>query len=52
MWIVPRGAKAKILRQLERFGINARTLFPELDGLARGLMQTERFRQSDEYPSI
>jgi hypothetical protein len=49
-WVVPAKAKARILEELERFGINARTLFPELDGLARGLVQTERFRSKDEYP--
>jgi hypothetical protein len=50
LWIVPQSKKAQILEELERFGINDRTMFPELDGLARGLMQTERFRTGPEYP--
>jgi hypothetical protein len=49
LWIVPKERKKEILRQLERLGINARTLFPELDGLVRGLMQTEPFRSEEEY---
>ena len=49
-WIVPKDVKAQILAQLERFGINARTMFPELDGLAKGLIQSERFRSAEEYP--
>jgi hypothetical protein len=49
LWIVPKDDKKSILGDLERFGINARTLYPELDGLVKGLMQNERFRTPDEY---
>ncbi len=49
MWLVPKEKKKGLLQQLERLGINSRVLFPELDGLAKGLMQTERFRTKDEY---
>jgi hypothetical protein len=48
-WIVPKTSKKEILRHLDRLGINDRTLFPELDGLARGLLQTERFRSPEEF---
>jgi hypothetical protein len=49
-WIIPKEDKGELLRELERLGINSRTLFPELDGLARGLLHTEAFRLRDEYP--
>jgi hypothetical protein len=48
-WIIPREAKAGLSQELSRFGINSKTLFPELDGLARGLLQDEVFRQRVEY---
>jgi hypothetical protein len=37
---VPASAKPKALDDLERLGINHRTLFPDLDGVAQGLWQT------------
>ena len=49
-WIVLQDAKAKILEDLERFGINDRTLYPDLDGFARGLVHSEVFREPEEYP--
>ena len=33
--------KTDIVLELERLAINRRILFPDLDGLARGLWQTE-----------
>ena len=47
-WRVPSDFKQALLRQLERLGINARTLFPDLDGLARGLCHNEIFREEIE----
>jgi hypothetical protein len=44
-WTVPSGNKAGIILDLERVAINSRTLFPDLDGLARGLWQTELLRK-------
>lgn len=41
---VPARSKLTCLDDLERLGINHRTLFPDLDGLARGLWQTEVLR--------
>lgn len=35
------GAKKKILKELEDAGINRRMVFPDLDGLATGLWETE-----------
>jgi len=45
-WTVPSGNKAGIILDLERVAINSRTLFPDLDGLARGLWQTELLRKA------
>lgn len=40
-WRVPKQCKAHLIVGLDRNGINARTLYPDLDGLARGILQTE-----------
>jgi hypothetical protein len=40
-WEIPKDARFKIVNQLERLDIDNRTLFPELDGLAKGLWQRE-----------
>jgi hypothetical protein len=48
-WVIPKERKTALLKELERLGINSRVLFPELDGLVKGLMQTERFRTGEEY---
>jgi hypothetical protein len=45
-WTVPAKNKTQIILDLERLAINSRTLFPDLDGLATGLIQTEIIRQS------
>jgi hypothetical protein len=45
-WRVPTGHKAEIILDLERVAVNSRTLFPDLDGLARGLWQTEVLRKA------
>ena len=41
LYLVPKECKPHLLLQLERCGINARTLLPELDGIASGLWQTQ-----------
>jgi hypothetical protein len=38
-WDVPKNAKAKIIQALSDLGISRRTLFPDFDGLARGLWE-------------
>ena len=43
-WTVPAVNKSSIILDLERVAINSRTLFPDLDGLARGLWETEVIR--------
>ncbi len=40
-WIVPKKAKTRIVERLEKYGVNSRTLLPELDGLAQGLWRNE-----------
>ncbi len=44
-WPVLSRCKAHVILDLERFAVNSRTLFPDLDGLAKGLWQTEIIRQ-------
>lgn len=44
-WRVKSRHKPGIVLELERLAINSRTLFPDLEGLARGLWQTEVIRQ-------
>lgn len=44
-WKVPKEKKASIIEELERAAINQRTLFPDLDGLAKGLWHAEGIRR-------
>lgn len=44
-WKVLKEYRWEIITQLERLGINNRTLFPDLDGLAKGLWQLEIVRK-------
>jgi hypothetical protein len=44
-WTIPKSSKAGFLDILERMAINTRTLFPDLDGLAKGLWQLEAIRK-------
>ena len=39
-FLVPASVKPECLVDLERLGINRRTLYPDLDGIAKGLWQT------------
>ena len=43
-WIVPPDRKCQLLHDLERCAINERSLFPDLDGIARGLVRSEVIR--------
>ena len=40
-WVIPREAKPHILRELSGLGITHRSMFPDLDGIARSLWETE-----------
>lgn len=40
-WDIKAEAKKEILRELDRVAINRRTVYPDLDGLAKGLWETE-----------
>ncbi len=44
-WSIPKDAKAKIVCELERLGINSRTLFPDLDGISKGLWHSVIVRE-------
>ncbi len=44
-WKVESNKKPGLVLDLERLAINSRTLFPDLEGLARGLWQTEIIRK-------
>jgi hypothetical protein len=39
-WIIPKEKKQDMAQDLERAGMNPRLLFPDLDGVAKGLLQT------------
>lgn len=45
-WEVPHKFKNGILKELEKSGINIRTLFQDLDGLCAGLWRTEVMRET------
>lgn len=49
-WKVPTEARPGIIHQLERLGIDNRTIFPDLDGLAKGLWQLEILREHNTNP--
>ncbi len=49
-WTVKSRDKMDIVLDLERLAINSRTLFPDVEGLARGLWQTEIIRQCFSEP--
>ena len=40
-WQIPKESKPGILRELSGLGINHRSMFPDLDGIARSLWETE-----------
>jgi hypothetical protein len=40
-WSIPAECKAKIVKELSGLGITQRSLFPDLDGVARSLWETE-----------
>ncbi|MDO9334035.1 MAG: FRG domain-containing protein [Dehalococcoidales bacterium] len=43
-WKVPKHARCKIVKQLTRIGIDNRKVYPDFDGLAKGLWQLEVIR--------
>ncbi len=49
-WTVRSCDKMGIVLDLERLAINSRTLFPDIEGLARGLWQTEIIRECFAIP--
>jgi len=40
-WRIPKHRKTDLLQALERCGVNEKTMFPDLDGIARGINRTE-----------
>jgi hypothetical protein len=46
-WLVDPGSKKDIVQELEDVGINRRTVFPDLDGLAQGLCDSEALRYGE-----
>lgn len=44
-WRIPSACKTEIVLELERMAVNNRTLFPDLEGLAKGLWQSEIIQQ-------
>lgn len=45
-WTVSSRCKGEVILDLERMAVNSRTLFPDLEGLAKGLWQTEVIRSA------
>lgn len=46
-WRVPEGSKKRIMEELYKLRVNAQTLFPDLDGIANQILNTELiFRQN------
>jgi len=45
-WTVASHCKTRVIVDLERLSINSRTLFPDLEGLAKGLWQAEIIREA------
>lgn len=43
-WLVPAGARAALIDELEHMDVNSRRLFPDLDGLAKGLAHAEMLK--------
>ena len=43
-WIVPNDKKGVILEELEGIGINIQTLYPDLEGLGKGIPNIEKIR--------
>jgi hypothetical protein len=48
-WQVPKDSKANIVRELSGLGINHRSVFPDLDGIARSIWETEVLWNGDEW---
>ena len=40
-WLIPKTAKPTLLRELSGLGVSHRNVFPEFDGIARSLWETE-----------
>jgi hypothetical protein len=40
-WKIKESSMGKIVSDLERLDVNNRTLFPDFDGLCRGLLESE-----------
>lgn len=50
-WRVPKDKRREIIGELEDIGINAQSLFPDLQGLAEGIEQTESMRSEANKPN-
>jgi hypothetical protein len=48
MWSIDRKVMPEIVGDLERLDINNRTLFPDFDGLCRGLLESEIIKKATE----
>ena len=50
--VVAPEARADVLRSLDQVNINARTLFPSLDGFCRSLQVGVQLEERDEWPGV
>jgi hypothetical protein len=49
-WCIPAGKKVDIIKELSGLGITERTVYPDLDGLAKSIWETEVLWNPDAAP--
>ena len=49
-WCIPAAKKVGIIKELSRLGITERTVYPDLDGLAKSIWETEVLWNPDPAP--
>jgi hypothetical protein len=51
-WLIPKEFKALIIRELSGLGVSRRSVFPDLDGIARSLWETEVLWNGEPVPNV
>ena len=51
-WLIPKNSKSKIIRELYELQINTRSIYPDLDGIAKTILENELvFRNHERIPN-
>jgi hypothetical protein len=50
-WKVPADHKSNIIRELSGLGVSHRSAFPDLDGIAKSIWETEVLWNGDPVPA-